>query len=129
MKMQLCAAQLVKADLLMLDEPTGHLDVTNIAWLRGWLQNFMNNGGSVIATSHDTGFLNIMCDALVDFEERKLRTFKGTKGAVLTECAQLTGERRWREKDGDICWKSRDEDACLFARQRSLIDFLLTSNF
>jgi len=39
----------------------------------------------VIATSHDTEFLNIMCDALVDFEERKLRTFKGTKGAVLSE--------------------------------------------
>jgi len=85
MKMQLCAAQLVCADLLMLDEPTGHLDVTNIAWLQGWLQNFMTGGGSVIATSHDTGFLNIMCDALVDFEDRKLRTFRGTKSAVLTE--------------------------------------------
>ena len=30
MKMQLGAALLVEADLLMLDEPTGHLDVTNI---------------------------------------------------------------------------------------------------
>jgi elongation factor 3 len=94
MKMQLCAAQLVKADLLMLDEPTGHLDVNNIAWLRGWLQNFMTNGGSVIATSHDTGFLNIMCDALVDFEERKLRTFKGTKGAVLTEFVTANPEKQ-----------------------------------
>jgi elongation factor 3 len=94
MKMQLCAAQLVKADLLMLDEPTGHLDVTNIAWLRGWLQNFMTNGGSVIATSHDTGFLNIMCDAMVDFEERKLRTFKGTKGNVLTEFVTANPEKQ-----------------------------------
>ena len=30
MKMQLCAATLMNADILMLDEPTGHLDVTNI---------------------------------------------------------------------------------------------------
>ena len=35
MKMQLCAAQLMNADVLMLDEPTGHLDVDNIKWPRG----------------------------------------------------------------------------------------------
>merc|ERR550514_102969 len=94
MKMQLCAAQLVKADVLMLDEPTGHLDVTNIAWLRGWLSNFMENGGSVIATSHDTEFLNIMCDSIVDFEDRKLRTFRGAKGAVLTEFVEKYPEKQ-----------------------------------
>ena len=33
MKMQLCAAQLMNADVLMLDEPTGNLDVDNIIWL------------------------------------------------------------------------------------------------
>ncbi len=88
MKMQLCAAQLVEADLLMLDEPTGHLDVTNIAWLQTWLNKFMSGGGSVIATSHDTGFLNAMCDKLVDFEDRKLRTYRGDKG--------LLAELRWR---------------------------------
>ena len=30
MKMQLCAAQLINADVLMLEEPTGNLDVDNI---------------------------------------------------------------------------------------------------
>ena len=33
MKMQLCAAQLMNCDVLMLDEPTGHLNVANIKWL------------------------------------------------------------------------------------------------
>lgn len=40
-KMQLVAASLINADLLMLDEPTGHLDVTNIAWLKDWLKSFL----------------------------------------------------------------------------------------
>ena len=34
MKMQLCAATLMNADILMLDEPTGHLDTTNIEWIK-----------------------------------------------------------------------------------------------
>ena len=33
MKVQLCVAQLMNCDVLMLDEPTGHLDVDNIKWL------------------------------------------------------------------------------------------------
>ena len=31
--MQLCAAQLMNCEVLMLDEPTGHLDVDNVRWL------------------------------------------------------------------------------------------------
>ena len=31
--MQLCVAQFMNADVLMLDEPTGHPDVDNIKWL------------------------------------------------------------------------------------------------
>ena len=83
MKMQLCAATLMNADILMLDEPTGHLDVTNIAWIKNWLKEFMNKGGSIITTSHDSSFLNEMCTHIIDFQNRKLRMFKGTHGEVL----------------------------------------------
>jgi len=93
MKMQLGAALLVEADLLMLDEPTGHLDVTNIEWLKNWLRSFMKKGGSCIATSHDTGFLNEMCDSIVDFQDRKLRQFRGNKGAVLKEFVDTYPEK------------------------------------
>merc|ERR1712178_371050 len=81
MKMQLCAAQLVNADVLMLDEPTGHLDVDNIRWLEDWLESFP---GSIICTSHFTPFLDKMCTHIIDFQDRKLKTFKGDKGRCLT---------------------------------------------
>ena len=94
MKMQLCAATLMNADILMLDEPTGHLDVTNIAWIKNWLKEFMNKGGSIITTSHDSSFLNEMCTHIIDFQNRKLKMFKGNQGAVLKEFVEAYPEKK-----------------------------------
>lgn len=93
-KMQLCAATLMNADILMLDEPTGHLDVTNIAWIKQWLKGFMDGGGSIIATSHDSSFLNEMCTHLIDFQSRKLRMFTGARGNVLQEFVDKYPEKK-----------------------------------
>merc|ERR1712054_404714 len=91
MKMQLCAAQLMNADVLMLDEPTGHLDVDNIKWLEDWLESFT---GSIICTSHFTPFFDKMCTHIVDFQDRKLKTFKGTKGNCLTQFVEKYPEKK-----------------------------------
>ena len=94
MKMQLCAATLMNADILMLDEPTGHLDVTNIAWIKNWLKDFQKNGGSIITTSHDSSFLNEMCTHVIDFQNRKLKIFKGEYGSVLKEFVDKYPEKK-----------------------------------
>lgn len=93
-KMQLCAATLMNADILMLDEPTGHLDVTNIVWIKNWLKGFMSDGGSIIATSHDSSFLNEMCTHLIDFQSRKLRMFTGVRGNVLEDFVAKYPEKK-----------------------------------
>ena len=91
MKMQLCAAQLMNCDVLMLDEPTGHLDVDNIKWLEDWLESFT---GSIICTSHFTPFLDKMCTHIIDFQDRKLKTFKGVKGNTLTMFVEKYPEKK-----------------------------------
>merc|ERR1719409_34851 len=91
MKMQLCAAQLMNADVLMLDEPTGHLDVDNIKWLEEWLESFP---GSIICTSHFSPFLDKMCTHIIDFQDRKLKTFKGTKGKTLTQFVEKYPDKK-----------------------------------
>merc|ERR1712127_203387 len=91
MKMQLCAAKLMNADVLMLDEPTGHLDVDNIKWLEDWLESFP---GSIICTSHFTPFLDKMCTHIIDFQDRKLKTFKGVKGTTLTKFVEKHPEKK-----------------------------------
>merc|ERR1712166_1676013 len=90
-KMQLCAAKLVNADVLMLDEPTGHLDVNNIKWLEDWLEAFP---GSIICTSHFSPFLDKMCTHIIDFQDRKLKTFKGEKGRCLDMFVEKYPEKR-----------------------------------
>merc|ERR1712127_61204 len=91
MKMQLCAAQLMNADVLMLDEPTGHLDVDNIKWLEDWLESF---DGSIICTSHFSSFLDKMCTHIIDFQDRKLKTFKGVKGKCLSQFVEKYPEKK-----------------------------------
>merc|ERR1719343_940856 len=91
MKMQLCAAQLMNADVLMLDEPTGHLDVDNIKWLEDWLESFP---GSIICTSHFSPFLDKMCTHIIDFQDRKLKTFKGEQGKTLTQFVEKYPEKK-----------------------------------
>merc|ERR1719281_1129725 len=90
-KMQLACAQLINADILMIDDPTGHLDVKNIQWVKNWLGGFP---GSIIATSANTTFLDEMCTHIVDFHDRKLRQFKAKKGEVLTKYVETFPEKK-----------------------------------
>jgi elongation factor 3 len=81
----------MNADVLMLDEPTGHLDVDNIKWLEEWLQAFP---GSIICTSHFSPFLDKMCTHILDFQDRKLKTFKGEHGKCLSQFVEKYPEKK-----------------------------------
>ena len=49
MKMDSCAAQLMNCDVLMLDEPSGHLDMVNVRWVEDWkLKTFKGVKGNII---------------------------------------------------------------------------------
>ena len=75
MKLALARAMLQQADILLLDEPTNHLDVINVAWVKTYL-NSLTNVTSIIV-SHDSGLLNDCCTNIMDFDNLKLRTYKG----------------------------------------------------
>lgn len=74
MKLALATAVLRKADILLLDEPTNHLDVVNVQWLVDYLTTC---GITSIIVSHDTGFLNKICQYIINYERFKLRKYKG----------------------------------------------------
>merc|ERR1711868_48285 len=46
-----------------------------------------------ICTSHFSPFLNKMCTHIIDFQDRKLKTFKGEKGRTLTQFVEKYPEK------------------------------------
>merc|ERR1712156_889314 len=79
MKMGLVRAKMMDADILMMDEPTGHLDKFDIAWLIDYVKSLRTGSRpvTVIATSHDTGYLESTTTHILEFQNRKIKTFKG----------------------------------------------------
>ena len=54
-----------------LIEPTNHLDVANVMWL----QNYLNSLEfcTCLVISHDTKFLDSVCDNIIHYESKKLK--------------------------------------------------------
>merc|ERR1719480_66202 len=79
MKMGLVRAKMMDADILMMDEPTGHLDKFNIAWLIDYVNSLKKREKpvTVVAVSHDTEYLEKTTTHILEFENRKLTTFRG----------------------------------------------------
>ncbi|AHY77077.1 AQG_2a_G0047190.mRNA.1.CDS.1 [Saccharomyces cerevisiae] len=83
MKLALARAVLKDADILLLDEPTNHLDTVNVEWL----VNYLNTCGiTSVIVSHDSGFLDKVCQYIIHYEGLKLRKYKGNLSEFVQKC-------------------------------------------
>jgi len=54
---------LLRANVLLMDEPTGHLDLESITALNNSLQNFK---GTLLMASHDHELIQTTCDRIIE---------------------------------------------------------------
>lgn len=83
MKLALARAVFENPDILLLDEPTNHLDVKNVKWLEDYL---INSPCTSIIVSHDTGFLNNVCQHIINYERFKLKRYRGNLKEFVRKC-------------------------------------------
>ncbi|KAF7945992.1 uncharacterized protein EAE97_005030 [Botrytis byssoidea] len=85
MKLALCRAVFESPDILLLDEPTNHLDVKNVKWLEEYLQN---SPCTSIIVSHDSAFLDNVCQHIIHYERYKLKRYRGNLKEFVKKCPQ-----------------------------------------
>ena len=78
MRLQLARALMCPSDILILDEPTHHLDLDALVWLEAWLQRY---SGTMIVISHDREFLDAVTDVTLHIDHAKLTRYGGNYSA------------------------------------------------
>ncbi|PCH33088.1 hypothetical protein WOLCODRAFT_92925 [Wolfiporia cocos MD-104 SS10] len=74
MRLALARALFVKPALLLLDEPSNHIDLNALAWLEDYLQTWP---GTLLVVSHDRAFLDAVATDIVHMHSARLDYYKG----------------------------------------------------
>ena len=74
MRVALAGTLFSNPDLLLLDEPSNHLDLEAMLWLTEHLRRFRH---TLLMVSHDRDLLNDVCDHIVHIDQQKLVAYNG----------------------------------------------------
>ncbi len=91
MRIELAKILLQKPDLILLDEPTNHIDIESIQWLEDFL---INNAKAVIVISHDRAFIDNITTRTIEITMGKIYDYKVNYSKYL----ELRKERREQQQ-------------------------------
>lgn len=109
-----------KPDVLLLDEPINHLDLSSIQWLETYLLNYK---GTVLIVAHDRYFLDRTVTKVLDISRHQGTLYKGNYSAfakqkeerMLTRLREYEKQREMLEHQQDVINKLKQ-----FNREKSI---------
>jgi ATP-binding cassette subfamily F protein 3 len=87
MRIELAKILLKKPDLILLDEPTNHIDIESVVWLEDFL---VNKAKAVVVISHDRAFIDNVTNRTIEVTMGRIYDYKANYSHYL----QLREERR-----------------------------------
>jgi ATP-binding cassette subfamily F protein 3 len=91
MRIELAKILLQKPDLILLDEPTNHMDIESIQWLEDFL---VNSAKAVVVISHDRTFVNNITTRTIEVTMGRIYDYKVNYSRYL----ELRKERREQQQ-------------------------------
>ncbi|MFS2326637.1 ABC-F family ATP-binding cassette domain-containing protein [Brucella sp. H1_1004] len=88
MRVALARILLMRPDVMLLDEPSNHLDLESLIWLESFLKNY---DGALLMTSHDREFMNRIVTKIIEIDGGSLTSYSG-------DYAFYEGQRALNEK-------------------------------
>ncbi|MFD1601837.1 ABC-F family ATP-binding cassette domain-containing protein [Flavobacterium artemisiae] len=109
MRIELAKILLRKPDLILLDEPTNHMDIESIQWLEDFL---LNQAKAVVVISHDRAFVDNITNRTIEVTMGRIYDYK----AKYSHYLELRKDRRIHQQ------KAYDEQQKMIADNRAFID-------
>lgn len=123
-RVAMARALITPADLLILDEPTNHIDHETVEWLEEFLSKWK---GSLLLVTHDRYFLDRVTNRIFELDRGKLFSYEGNYASFLEKKADRL-EREAAEEDKrqnllrrEIAWLKRGAKART-TKQKARID-------
>ncbi|OUI81942.1 ABC-F family ATP-binding cassette domain-containing protein [Acetobacter orientalis] len=74
MRVALGRILLMRPDVMLLDEPSNHLDLESLIWLEQFLSGY---DGALLMTSHDRAFMNRIINKVIEIDGGTLTSYSG----------------------------------------------------
>lgn len=113
-RVALASALILPSELLIMDEPTNHIDNESVAWLESYLQK---RRGALLIITHDRYFLDRVCNVMLELDQGRLFRYEANYSRFL----ELKSEREEREAAseqkrqnllrGELAWIRRGAQA------------------
>ncbi len=115
-RLALCKLLLQPFNVLVMDEPTNHLDIASKNVLKQALKKFK---GTLILVSHDRDFVQGLCEKVISFKQREVKTFLGDINAYL-EDQKFSSIKELEKKSKDQIKKPIKEKENSYERQKEI---------